>query len=366
MASAPARVNIIGEHTDYNDGFVLPSCTALFTRVTATARADSEVHVHSSMHDNTASFELGQIAPSLSGEWSEYIKGVAAGLWEAGIELPGADVVIDGNIPLGAGLSSSASLELAVASALLRLAGATMSASDLALLCQKAEHDYAGVRCGIMDQYAVACAEYGHALLLDCRSMEAAQVQLPDELALVLTDSGVRHKLVDGNYNERAAECEQAVSILAGTDASIVSLRDADEDLLTQCKDALGDKLYRRCRHVVTENQRVSHIVDALGAGDLEQVGRLLSASHLSLSQDYEVSRLQVDQVVAAANTVAGVLGSRMVGGGFGGCVLSVCRQDDVAAAAAQIRSGFASVIDTEPWQHIVAPAHPVRSRTVE
>ena len=366
IASAPARVNIIGEHTDYNDGFVLPTCTALVTQVSASVRADREVHVQTSLNNQTASFSLDHLSPNLSGEWVEYIKGVAAGLQGAGVALAGADLVIDGTIPLGAGLSSSASLELAVARAMLNLAEVEMSATDIALLCQKAEHDYAGVRCGIMDQYAVACAEYGHALLLDCRSLDATQVQLPDDLVFVLTDSGVRHKLVDGNYNERADECERAVAILADAQPGVISLRDVDQDLLEANKEALGDTLYRRCRHVLTENERVLAMVEALSAGDLEQVGHLLTAGHRSLSEDFEISRPQVDQVAAAADRIAGALGSRMVGGGFGGCVLSACRKADAEAVALQIRSEFAAIIGAEPWQHIVEPADPAGSRTVE
>jgi galactokinase len=305
-ASAPARVNIIGEHTDYNDGFVLPTCTALFTRVSAVARSDRELHVRSSTVNDTN-----------SGEWVEYVKGVAAGLQVAGIELRGADLNIESNIPLGAGLSSSASLELSVGKALLGLAGATMAPPDLALLCQKAEQDFAGVRCGIMDQYTLACAQFGNALLLDCRSLQTKQVNLPDDMAFVLTDSGVRHSLIDGEYNNRAQECAAAVEIISKTKPSASTLRDVDAELLSTNKNKLGDVLFRRCRHVVTENERVMLMVQALETNELEHAGSLLS-------------------------------------------VLSACRKEDAAAAAAQICAAYAAVSGQEPLQHIVQAAHPV------
>lgn len=359
-ASAPARVNIIGEHTDYNDGFVLPTCTALFTRVSAVARSDRELHVQSSTVNDTRVLKLDSLQPDNSGEWVEYVKGVAAGLQLAGFELQGADLNIESNIPLGAGLSSSASLELSVGKALLGLSGATMAPPDLALLCQKAEQDFAGVRCGIMDQYTLACAQFGNALLLDCRSLQTKQVNLPDDMAFVLTDSGVRHSLIDGEYNNRAQECAAAVEIISKTKPSASTLRDVDAELLSTNKNKLGDVLFRRCRHVVTENERVMRMAQALETNDLEQAGSLLTACHASLRDDYEVSCAELDTLVDIANADDRVMGSRMVGAGFGGCVLSACRKEDTAAAAAQICAAYAAVSGQEPLQHIVQAAHPV------
>ncbi|MGI9221280.1 MAG: galactokinase [Woeseiaceae bacterium] len=360
-AVAPARVNIIGEHTDYNDGFVLPTCTALFTRVSARRREDREVHVRSSKMDDERVFDVGDIQPDNGGDWIEYVKGVAAGLRDAGVELAGADLWIDSNIPLGAGLSSSASLELAVAEALLGMTVSTMDAHDLALLCQKAEHEYAGVQCGIMDQYALACAQFGNALMLDCRSMQTRQVSIPSDLAFFLTDSGVRHSLVDGEYNKRADECATAVAVISKSNPGVCSLRDVNDEILAANEEALGDVLFRRCRHVVSENKRVQDMVAALDGGDLGRVGVLLNACHDSLRDDYDVSCTELDTLVLIANDDDRVLGSRMVGAGFGGCVLSACRKEDAKEVAAKVRSDYAAASGEEPLQHVVESAHPAR-----
>ena len=361
QASAPARVNIIGEHTDYNGGLVLPTNTALFTRVTASPRNDRVLQVRSTTIDETQSFDLDDLRPGGTSTWVEYVKGVAAGLQQAGIALPGAELLIDSDIPLGAGLSSSASLELSVAKALLGIAGEEISGPDLALLCQQAEHSYAGVQCGIMDQYSLACAQYGNALLLDCRSLQAQQVQLPADIAFVLTDSGVRHSLTDGEYNNRAEECATAVALLAASVPGVESLRDLSLEVLDANKIRLGETLYRRCRHVVTEMQRVQETFDALEDKELQEVGSLLNACHESLRDDYAVSCAELDALVECANSSDLIFGSRMVGAGFGGCVLSVCRKDDAVAAAADIQASYAPLSGSRPWQHLVAPAHPAR-----
>ena len=360
-AVAPARVNIIGEHTDYNEGLVLPTCTALFTRVSAQRRGDQVVRVRSSKMGDERVFDVGDIQPDKEGDWIEYVKGVAAGLRDAGVELAGADLRIDSNIPLGAGLSSSASLELAVAKALLGLTVSTMDAREMAFLCQKAEHEYAGVQCGIMDQYALACAQFGNALMLDCRSMDTRHVSIPAELAFFLTDSGVRHSLVDGEYNKRADECASAVAVISTSNPDVSSLRDVTDEMLAANETALGELLFRRCRHVVSENKRVQEMVAALDGGDLGRVGALLDACHGSLRDDYDVSCTELDTLARIANDDNRVLGSRMVGAGFGGCVLSACRREDVEEVAAKVRSDYAAASGEEPLQHIVESAHPAR-----
>ena len=370
-AVAPARVNIIGEPTDYNEGLVLPTCTALFTRVSAKRRADRQIVARSETFAETSAFALDALRPGKPSGWIDYVQGVVAGLMAAGFVLPGADLEIDSEIPLGAGLSSSAALELAVARALLGLANGSVvsarwadaksAAAELALLCQQAEHEYAGVHCGIMDQYAIAAAQRGKALLLDCRSMRIRQIDLPGELSFILTDSGERHSLADGSYNERAAECAAAVSILAKEVPQVTSLRDVNAAMLEQYRGELGELLYRRCRHVITENQRVSDTVAALEQADVQQVGALLSACQASLRDDFEISCAAIDTLVACADDSRHVLGSRMVGGGFGGCVLSACRSSEAQAAAADIRRSYATISGTQPWQHQVMPAHPAQ-----
>jgi len=361
QANAPARVNIIGEHTDYNGGLVLPTNTALFTRVTASPRDDRVLRVRSSTIGDTQSFSLDDLCPGETNTWIEYVKGVAAGLQQAGIALRGAELLIDSDIPLGAGLSSSASLELSVAKALLGISTESISDADLALLCQQAEHNYAGVQCGIMDQYSLACAQFGNALLLDCRSLQTQQVQLPTDIALILTDSGVRHSLTDGEYNNRAEECATAVALLAALVPDMTSLRDLNLEVLEANKAALNETLYRRCRHVVTEYRRVQDTFEALGENELQKVGSLLSACHESLRDDYAVRCTELDALVECANSSDLILGSRMVGAGFGGCVLSVCRKHDAGAAAADIQTSYAAISGSRPWQHLVAPAHPAR-----
>ena len=358
---APARVNIIGEHTDYNGGFVLPTTTALFTRVTATSRPDRRVEVTSKNLDDTQIFTLDDLRPGAEMTWIEYVKGVAAELQADGVALQGLNIDIESDIPLGGGLSSSASLELAVATAMIRAVSATVALDRLARLCQRAEHKYAGVQCGIMDQYTIACARKGNAILLDCRSLDVVQVAIPDDARLIVTDSGVRHHLPDGDYNNRADECAAAVRLLAEVIPGLATLRDLHADALEEYKRLLGDVLYRRCRHIVTENSRVHRAVEAMDNADIKQLGALLNACHRSLRDDFEISCAEVDVLVDVCNACDGVIGSRMIGGGFGGCVLSLTTADAVDESAAQIVGNYGQVLGEEPWLHIVEPADPVR-----
>jgi len=360
-AQAPARVNIIGEHTDYNGGFVLPTTTALFTRVTATSRPDRNIKVRSQNYDDAQTFTLDNLRPAGEVTWVDYVRGVAAELQAAGVSLQGLNIDIDSDIPLGGGLSSSASLELAVATAMLRIADATVAPDRLARLCQRAEHAYAGVQCGIMDQYTIACAQKGNAILLDCRSLDVVQVAIPDDVRLIVTDSGVRHRLPDGDYNNRADECAAAVRLLAKVIPGLTTLRDLHADALEEHKKLLGDVLYRRCRHIVTENSRVHRAVEAMDNADLKQLGALLNACHTSLRDDFEISCAEADVLVDVCNACDGVIGSRMIGGGFGGCVLSLTTADAVDESTAQIASNYGQVLGEEPWLHVVEAADPVR-----
>ncbi len=357
IVQSPARVNVIGEHTDYTGGFVLPTTTALYTRVTASKREDRLIEVRSRTLNDTQSFSLDALEPPGESSWINYVMGVAAVLSEAGIALRGASLEIESDIPLGAGLSSSASLELAVALALLGIAGRSVERAELARLCQRAEHDYAGLQCGIMDQYAVACARKGHAVLLDCNTLDTEQVAIPKTTTLLLVDSGVRHQLPEGDYNSRAEECRDAVSRIDG----LASLRDLDAGTLEEYKSRLGDTLYRRCRHVLTENQRVLDAVAAMRDGDTAKLGALISASHASLRDDYEVSCREVDELVAVSDRCPGVLGSRQVGGGFGGCVLVLVEAAAAASAASRIAAEYTAYAGATPWTHIVAATDPAK-----
>jgi galactokinase len=358
---APGRINIIGEHTDYNAGFVLPMATGLYTSVRAIGRDDRTVRARSENLGVTAEFSLDYCDTPPSGGWIDYVRGVAAELQLAGVSLRGADLAIESDIPIGAGLSSSAALELAVATALLGVSESSVEPNKLAEICQSAERNHAGVQCGIMDQYTVACARAGHALLLDCDTLETQDVPVADAFGFLVVDSGVRHRHPEGSYNDRASECAAAVRILASENSGLESLRQADMKRLDAQRETLGDVLYRRCRHVVTENARVLDAVSALRSHSIARLGALLGESHRSLRDDYEVSCPEVDTVVELANGVAGVAGARMIGGGFGGCVLVLAASADLMDVSAAIREAVVAEFDREPWLHHVTPASSVQ-----
>jgi len=356
---APGRVNIIGEHTDYNDGLVLPTNTALYTWLAIKTRADRVVSVCAKNFDEQQSFSIDAIEPSAEPKWIDYLKGVCAEIEAAGITLRGADIEITGEIPIGGGLSSSASLELVMAKAMLAISDASLPAEEIAQLCQRAEHKFAGVKCGIMDQFSIACCDEGQAMLLDCRSLDQQSVIIPEEITLLITDSGVKHRLSDGGYNQRAIECRDAVAILQERYSSITSLRDVSVKQMRAVAEQLGDLLLRRSRHVITEIDRVKSVFDALNSGDIETVGRLVSMSHASLRDDFEVSCDEIESLVSIADACAGALGSRMVGAGFGGCVLSIVRTEQVEAVKEEISRRYRTANGESPWMHTVASTMP-------
>ena len=356
---APGRVNIIGEHTDYNDGLVLPTNTALYTWLAIKPRTDRVVSVLAKNFEKQRDFNLDAIEPSNKPEWIDYLKGVCAEIEATGITLCGAEIVIHGEIPIGGGLSSSASLELVMATAMLAISDASLPAQEIAKLCQRAEHTFAGVNCGIMDQFSITCCGEGQAILLDCRSLDTRPVVIPEEITLLITDSGVNHKLSDGGYNQRAIECQDAVAIIQERYSSVTSLRDVSPKQMHSVTEQLGDLLLRRCRHVVTEIDRVKTAFDALNSGDIETVGQLVSRSHSSLRDDFEVSCDEVESLVSIANACKGVLGSRMVGAGFGGCVLSIVQAEKIEAVRQQIAQEYRTNNGESPWMHTVASTMP-------
>lgn len=356
---APGRANIIGEHTDYNDGLVLPTNTALYTWLTISPRTDRIVAVSAENFNDQRRFSLDEIVRSENPVWIDYLKGVAAEIEATGIRLRGADISIYGEIPIGGGLSSSASLELAMATAMLGIAGESMSRQEMARACRRAEQVYGGVNCGIMDQFSVACCERGHAILLDCRTLGTKSVAIPAEIALLLTDSGVKHRLSDSGYNNRADQCRDAVEIMRTMDPTIVALRDVTPHMLEACADQLGDVLLQRSRHVVSEIQRTQDAFSALGSGNIDHLGELVQRSHASLRDDFDVSCDEIESLVAVADACDGVLGSRMVGAGFGGCVLSVVRREKLGDVRRQIAENYGAVGGATPWMHAVSPAGP-------
>jgi galactokinase len=341
LAWAPGRVNLIGEHTDYNDGWVLPVAVNRLVALAGTARNDSTIRLFSKHHQEQASFSLEGLTPVNSGErgrtmpgWARYPLGVAAELLGAGYALVGADAAIAGDVPLGAGMSSSAALEVASGTFFTTLTGLTLEPLALARLCQQAEHHAAGVRVGILDQAASCLGRAGQALLLDCRSLhyEYIPFALPDVVP-VICDTGVRRELASSAYNERRSQCEQATTLLAdllrqeGRQRPISALRDVSPEEFARHAAALPELLRRRARHVISENERVLQAVVALRAGDAHALGALLFASHASLRDDYEVSCMELDAIVELARQVPGVLGARLIGAGFGGCALALCEQ---------------------------------------
>jgi galactokinase len=357
---APGRVNVIGGHTDYNDGFVLPTTTALYTWIGIAPRADRILRAFSRRFDSVQEVDLGQITKRRDGDWFEYVKGVASILEASGRPLRGADLVIDGEIPLGGGLSSSASLETALALALLDGAGVEIERAELARLCQRAESDFVGARCGIMDQFVISCCARGRAMMLDCRSLEFRLAAMPNDARLLIVDSGVSHRLPSGHYNSRRKECEQAVSRLAGRIPQLGSLRDLDLEQLEDEKKTLGDRLYRRCRHVLNENQRVEAAYAALQVGDVAHLGKLITASHVSLRDDYEISCAELDALVEIMVDRPGVYGARLIGGGFGGCALCLVDAPHLDQVIDEVRTTYGELLGRLPWIHAVTAADPV------
>jgi galactokinase len=338
---APGRTNLIGEHTDYNDGFVFPAAIDRATWI-AIAPNDSRVlKIHSEHFNGTAEFDIDENAAAPRKHWSDYVRGVAIMLRKMGIELAGADMFIRSDVPLGAGLSSSASLEVAAAMALLAQSGRELSKLEIARLCQRAENEFVGAHVGIMDQFVACFGKSGNAIFLDCRTMDFAAVPMPDEVRLVVCNTMVKHAIASGEYNSRRSECDEAVALLRNVIANIRALRDVSSELLQQHAQRLPELLFRRARHVVTENERVIAARNALERGDLRAFGALMRNSHASLRDDYEVSCKELDVMTNLANNLDGCFGARMAGGGFGGCTINLVHATQVEGFAAQMREGY-------------------------
>ena len=321
---APGRVNLIGEHTDYNDGYVMPVAIDLSCWVAIGPRDDRKLAIYSEHLDDSVELDLANPDLRPSGGWSDYPVGVAAILQRAGYSLRGANLYIRSELPLGAGLSSSAALEVSVGYALLRASGHDIQPVQLALLCQRAENEFVGARCGIMDQFTACHGQAGKALMLDCRSLEYRALVMPGNLALVICNTKVRHELASNEYNLRRTECEDAVRLLAEALPHVHALRDLNSRELEQHRGRLTPTLYKRACHVVTENERVQSAAVALEHGDVGAFGELMRASHRSLRDNYQVSCPELDVMVEIADRQRGVHGSRMTGGGFGGCTINL------------------------------------------
>ena len=325
-AFAPGRVNLIGEHTDYNDGFVLPMAIEAGIDMAARARGGREVRVHAADVGESVAISLDEpIQPDPARRWSNYVRGVLWALGRSGVALGGMELAFGGNLPRGAGLSSSAALQVATALMARALLGFAMDVPRLARICQESENELVGVKVGIMDPFVSLAARAGHALFLDCRSLAFEQVPLAlGEHVIAICDSGVKHALVASEYNLRRRQCAAGVEVLRARHPGIRALRDASLEALEASRAELDPVVYKRCRHVVTENARVLESRAALGKGDLRRFGELMDASHASLRDDYEVSCTEVDLLVDLARRTPGVLGARITGGGFGGCTVNL------------------------------------------
>jgi galactokinase len=349
LVRAPGRVNIIGEHTDYNDGFVLPIATDQAVWIAADRRPDRVVRAYSEAVDQAVELRLDeQFEPAGNQEWSNYLRGVLAELLAAGCRLSGADLFIASDVPVGGGLSSSAALEVGLAKALLGVSGEILETIELALLCRQAEHRYAGVPCGIMDQFACLLAQAGSALLLDCRSQGYEHVGVQREgVCFLVVDTQVKHALAKSEYPLRQQQCRKGVDYFRQLDPAVEALRDVSVETLSRHLSQLDPVVAARCHHVITENRRVIEAVDAFKRAQFDRVGRLLTESHASLRDRYEVSCAELDAVVDIVTGVEGVYGARMTGGGFGGCVVVLAHQNAVTSLYEAIHGRYDSVHET-------------------
>ncbi len=365
VVRAPGRVNLIGEHTDYNDGYVLPVAIDRSILMAADPRPDRQVVLHALDFDQRAEFSLDDIRHDDQYPWSNYQRGVAFFLQERGFELPGMNAVISGDIPIGSGLSSSAAVEVAAAYAWQVLSGFSLSRVELALLCQQAENEFVGMKCGIMDQFISALGQRDHALLIDCRTLEHELVRLgaiaqrgsvtPVFATIVVCDTMKRRGLVDSEYNARRRECEEGVRLLRKHLPEVKALRDVSPAQFERYQQDLPDVVRRRCRHIVYENERVLQSVEALKGDDLATFGRLMNESHVSLRDDYQVSCRELNVMAEAAWQVEGVYGSRLTGAGFGGCTVSLVAGDAVDRFRARVAAEYQAATGVEPQIYVCA-----------
>ena len=347
--SAPGRVNLIGEHTDYNQGFVLPCAIGFYVRAAVSPRSDGKLSLKSSAFRESFEFDLGKLPEKKTGAWSDYVLGVAHQLRNSGVTLKGTNLLVHGEVPLGAGLSSSAALEVASALALLHVSGSELPMESIPRLCQRAENEFVEAHVGIMDQFVSCFGRSGHALLLDCRSLNYELVPVPANVSLVICNTRVKHELAGGEYNKRRRECEQAVSFLAEYYPGVQSLRDVAAAQVEEVAQRMPKMLYKRAHHVVTENARVLKTAEAFRDRNMANVCELMHESHASLRDDYEVSCRELDVMVEAAEGLPGFYGGRMTGGGFGGCTVNLVESAKAAEFAVQIAEKYQQATGIHP-----------------
>jgi galactokinase len=354
---APGRVNLIGEHTDYNDGFAMPAAIEFYCWVAVRCREDQKLSIYSEEFsaESEADWSSAAIAPTKS--WSDYPVGVALQLTKAGVPICGANLLIESEVPIGAGLSSSAAIEVATALALAEPSGALSDRVKLARLCQKAENEFVGARVGIMDQFVSLHGQKDHALLLDCRSLAFEPLLIPDTVKLVISNTMVKHELASGEYNQRRADCEEAVRRLSAVLPGIRALRDVSLDQLEKYRALLTEVIYKRALHIVTENTRVLDAAEALRVGDIERFGKRMAESHRSLRDLYEVSCVELDLMVDLAYQQKGVYGARMTGGGFGGATINLVDARHAGEFKEKIAKAYQHETGLMPQIYICKPA---------
>lgn len=353
---APGRVNLIGEHTDYNDGFVMPAAINFYTLLAISPRSDSTVNIRSLAFSDPITISLnGDLRPQHT--WSDYVVGIIDQIRRSGKKLSGADILIQSDVPVGSGLSSSAAIEVAAAFSLLKTNSYSIDRTELALLCQRAENQFVGMRCGIMDQFISCNGTADHALMLDCRTLGFSLLPLSSASRMVICNTMAKHEHASGEYNKRREECEKGVQILREFIPEVRALRDVDPQKLERFRDKLPAVIYRRCRHVVTENDRVQRAARALEQHDLKQFGVLMAQSHASLRDDYQVSSRELDLMVEIAARQPGVFGARMTGGGFGGCTINLVEAEQAERFKDNVAKDYNKAIGLSPEIYISTAA---------
>lgn len=338
---APGRVNLIGEHTDYTGGLVMPAAIDFNTiAVVGPAKGGRSV-IHSVDFKKEFEFDASALPEKPKHEWTDYPAGVLWSLRESGITTPQFTMTLQGDVPLGAGLSSSASIEVAVAFAALALAGKSMALTDVALACKKAENGFVGAQSGIMDQYIACCGVKDHALVIDTRDLSSRAVPLPADVRLVICNSMVKHSHAGGEYNERRAEVDEGSRVLRAAHPEIHELRDATLEDLEKARDSMSENAFRRCRHIITENSRVEEAATALAAGNMKRMGELMAEAHASYRDDFAASCPEADLLVELAAAQPGIIGARLTGGGFGGCTVNLVEEKDAETFRKGIHAAY-------------------------
>ncbi|HTP13604.1 MAG TPA: galactokinase [Bacteroidota bacterium] len=349
VASAPGRVNLIGEHTDYNNGYVFPVAINRKTVIAASPRNDQTLHIHAHNFNASISVPLSRLQRTREQSWSNYSKGVASVLQDEGKVLTGTNLLINSDIPNGAGLSSSAALEMSTAYALLAVGALSLPPLEIIHVCHDAEFEFVGVHCGIMDQFISCLGKRNHALFLDCQTLRYEHVPIPEGCNLVVCDTGVKRSLAGSEYNIRRQQCSEGAQQLSYVMPSVKTLRDVSVKEFEEQKGRLGDVIRKRCRHVVYENERVLNSVRALRQNDLSDFGKLMYQSHMSLKNDYEVSCAELDAVVDICAEVDGVYGARMTGAGFGGAAICLVQHEQAESVVQRLHTEYPRVTGRIP-----------------